>query len=83
MQGHEACRVFGRDNIIFNSNGMNMKGMKEMKLQQSIKAIRCSAKGIAATIDDETIQSDEAYSLLEVIADSFDYAVNHEETKAA
>jgi len=42
------------------------------KMEQSVKAIRCSAKGIAATIEDESITSDEAYCLLEVIADSFD-----------
>jgi len=46
--------------------------IRKIKMEQSVKAMRCSAKGIAATIEDESISSDEAYCLLEVIADSFE-----------
>lgn len=46
------------------------------KVKQTINALRGSAKGIAAAMDDEAITSEEVYCLLSAIADRMDYLTN-------
>lgn len=47
-------------------------------LKQSINGLRGSAKGIAAAMDDESITSDEVYSLLITIAQRMEDLTNNQ-----
>lgn len=49
---------------------------KKHEMEQSIKALRGSAKGIAAAMDDDAITSEEVYCMLSTIADRMDYLTN-------
>lgn len=44
---------------------------QQFKMEQAIQALRGSAKGIAAGIEEESISSEEVLAMLEVIADQF------------
>jgi len=46
------------------------------EMEQSIKALRGSAKGIAAAMDDEAITSEEVFCMLSTIADRMVYLTN-------
>jgi hypothetical protein len=49
---------------------------QQFKMEQAIQALRGAAKGIAAGIEEESITSQEALSMLEVIADQFQQLAN-------
>ncbi|MCX4187146.1 hypothetical protein [Methylophaga sp. OBS4] len=46
---------------------------QQHKMEQAIQALRGAAKAIAAGIEEESINSQEVYSMLEVIADQMQH----------